>query len=450
MIRLAIVPAWLLLCLVLGGASNAGFLANLLLQLGALPLIGWALWRLLQPGAPLTPPIRVLLGMLAGLVVLGVLQFVPLPPGLWTHLPGRGPVAAGYQLLGIPLPWLPLTLAPKSALASLLWLLPAVAALLATVVLGTFRGRWIAGVILGMTLAGIVVGALQVIGGDSAYFYEVTNYGVAVGFFANANHNATLMLVCIPYLAALQASLVARARSPRSASAIRLLVLAAYAVIIVGLILNQSLAGIGLCVPVSLLSWLAFGRQRPAVRRALVVVTVLASVAALVAIVVGPFGNNLIGHQTKNVESSRQTSFALTLRAAAHYLPVGSGTGSFVPVYHTVEPLELVTGTYMNHAHSDWLELLLETGLAGYALIAAFLVWWAGRLRAIWRAEEPDVFAKAAAIATAAVMLHSIVDYPLRTAAIEAAFAVSLGLMAGARPFVRRSRQPSTTRHLTL
>lgn len=450
MTRHAIVPGYLLACLLLGGANAAGFLPNLLLQVAAIPLIGWALWQLLQ--APPAAPARAALGLLAVLVALMLLQLVPLPPAIWTLLPGRAPVAQGYRLLGLPLPWLPLTLTPDGAAANVLWLLPAFATLLATVVLGAFRARWIAGIIVAVTLTAVAVGALQVIGGDDGglYFYRITNPGQAVGFFANSNHNATLLLVSIPFLAALQATLLKRSRSPRSASAIRLLVAGAFAVIVVGLVINSSLAGIGLGVPVALGTWLVFGRQRPALRGLLVAATALASAAALIAIVVGPFGNNLFGAQRDHVELSRRTSFALTLKAAGAYFPVGSGVGSFQPVYRTQEPLASVGTTYMNHAHGDWLELLLETGVPGVLLAAAFLAWWALRARAIWRAEERDAFAQAAAIATAAMLLHSLVDYPLRTAALSAVFAACIGLMSGVRPHVRRSRQASPARHLSL
>jgi O-antigen ligase len=185
-------------------------------------------------------------------------------------------------------------------------------------------------------------------------------------------------------------------------------------------------------------------------RRGTVVATVIVSIATVVTIVVGPFGNNLFGAQKANVELSRQTSFALTVRAAHDYFPIGSGTGSFQPVYHMQEPLASVTTTFMNHAHSDWLELLLETGIVGLAFAALFLTWWGVRLRAIWRAKEPDPFAQAAVIATAAIMLHSVVDYPLRTAALSAVFAACIGLMSGVRPYTQRSRQPSLARHLSL
>jgi O-antigen ligase len=92
-----------------------------------------------------------------------------------------------------------------------------------------------------------------------------------------------------------------------------------------------------------------------------------------------------------------------------------------------------VTTTYVNHVHSDWIEIVLETGIFGLALLLAFLAWWTSRAIAIWRASEPDHFARAATIASAAVIAHSLVDYPLRTAAIAAMFAACCAMMAGRR-----------------
>lgn len=450
MIRHAVIPLYLLACLLLGGASASGFTANLLLQLMAIPLIGWSLWHLLQPGGPpLSRSVRAVIALTGLLVAVALVQLIPLPPSVWTKLPGREAVVNGYRLLDIPLPWLPLTLTPDGARASLLWLLPAIAVLLGIVIPGAFRARGIAWAIIAITVASVALGALQLLGGESAYLYRITNYGVAVGFFANANHNATLLLVAIPFLAALQTALLKRSKSPRSASAIRLLVIAGFAVILVGLAINGSLAGLGLGVPVVMTTWLAFGRQRPVLRRLVLALTVLLSVAAVGFIAVSP-SNNLFGAQHANVEQSRQTSFALTLRAATDYLPFGSGIGSFQPVYRTQEPLASVTNTYMNHAHSDWIELLLETGIVGIVLAAVVLLWWALRVRVNWQAEEREPFAQAAAIASAAILLHSLVDYPLRTAAISAVFAACIGLMSGARPFVKRSRTLPTARHISL
>ena len=78
----------------------------------------------------MAPAGRQLLVLTALMLLVPLIQLVPLPPSIWTALPGRAPVADGFRLLGQPLPWLPMSLAPARTVASLLWLLPALAVLL--------------------------------------------------------------------------------------------------------------------------------------------------------------------------------------------------------------------------------------------------------------------------------------------------------------------------------
>ena len=103
--------------------------------------------------------------------------------------------------------------------------------LLGIVRLGNFKANWIAWAIAIITVAAVMIGALQIASGNPAsspwYFYEITNFGFATGFFSNANHMATLLVVTIPFLdrlvherageIALQAELVGDVRDPRRA-----------------------------------------------------------------------------------------------------------------------------------------------------------------------------------------------------------------------------------------
>jgi hypothetical protein len=95
----------------------------------------------------------------------------------------------------------------------------------------------------------------------------------------------------------------------------------------------------------------------------------------------------------------------------------------------------------------------METGVPGMLLILLFLLWWASRVLAVWRADEPDHFARAATIASAVMLAHSLVEFPLRTAALSAAFAMCCALMAEARPRTRRRKsgesKPAEARHLS-
>ena len=87
----------------------------------------------------------------------------------------------------------------------------------------------------------------------------------------------------------------------------------------------------------------------------------------------------------------------------------------------------------MVHAHNDYAELALETGVPGIFIMLLFLAWWGGAVWRVWRSVEAGPFARAASIASAAILAHSLVDFPLRTAAISACFGMCLALLADRR-----------------
>src|SRR5687767_9487442 len=125
-LRFGVMPLFLILCLVLGGSSR-GHWANMALQLLAIAIIAWAaLTRRPAQWSRSGTMLAVLVGLT---LVLIAIQLVPLPPAIWTALPGGGFIANGYALLGQPLPWLPVSLAPYQTMASALWLLPPIAVL---------------------------------------------------------------------------------------------------------------------------------------------------------------------------------------------------------------------------------------------------------------------------------------------------------------------------------
>lgn len=442
------VPAYLLLCLLLGGASAAGVWANLLLQLIGLGLLVWCLAADRQTS--MSTPSRQLLALLLLGLAIPVAQLVPLPPSIWTGFAGRGAIVRGYELLGQPLPWLPISLASYETLASALWLIPAVAVLLGIARLGGYRSTWLAWVLIGVAVLGAALGALQV-ADPNWYFYRITNYGVATGFFANANHQATLLISTVPFLSALYLT-VGRGRSAQRSSGLLVVSAGILMILLVGLVLNGSLAGFGLAIPVVAGSLaMLWAAKRPLPWWG-VLGAVLLTAASLYIPFSAPMGNNLTTAEAKTSQFSRYTTFKTTIEAAREHLPFGSGLGTFVEIYRTHEDPAMVEPTFVNHAHSDYLELLLETGMLGMAVLALFLIWWMWRLIAAWKSDKPDHFARAASIASAAILLHSLVDYPLRTAAISAVFAMCAALMAEPRPSSRRSDKPAAggqARHLS-
>jgi O-antigen ligase len=115
---------------------------------------------------------------------------------------------------------------------------------------------------------------------------------------------------------------------------------------------------------------------------------------------------------------------------AKDFFPVGSGFGSFDPVYRYYEPFELLRNLYLNHAHNDWLELVVTGGLPAVLLALCFVAWAApraGRAMAAGHGFRSHGFARLACATIAIMLASSLVDYPLRTPLLGALFALSCG-----------------------
>lgn len=446
--RQAVGPAYLFACIVMGGSAQ-GILSNLALQLTGVAILAWAF--LTRTPIKDSRPARWLGWIAAAAVALVLLQLIPLPPGMWSKLPGREGVVEGFALLGQPLPWLPLSLSAADTIATAMAMLPPLAMLAIVIRLGAYRDSWLLIALLGATMISVGLGVLQIqSGGNGPYLYRQANLGTASGLFANANHMATLLLVAIPFLVALGAR---RWRQrPRTNDRLLTATLAggASVVLLIGIVTNHSFALLVIGAPVigaAALQLIPPGRVRLG-RLAVMLSLLLAAGTAVLALTVSA------GMSASNRTSidMRADIWAHTSQAIRESGLAGTGVGTFTAVYRGLEDPATIERTYINHAHNDYLELALEGGIPAVLLIVAFLAWWGMRTFAIWRSPNAAELGRAACIASAAILLHSLVDYPLRTAAIATIFAMALGLMAD--PARRRHQvrldELRPTRHLTL
>jgi hypothetical protein len=85
---------------------------------------------------------------------------------------------------------------------------------------------------------------------------------------------------------------------------------------------------------------------------------------------------------------------------------------------------------------------VVEGGLPALLLVAAFLAWWAACARDQWR-DGGTLAGRAATIASAAILGHSLVDFPARMTAIAAVLALCLAIMA-------RRTAGQRVRHVTI
>ena len=350
-------------------------------------------------------------------------------------------------MLGVPLPWLPSSLAPYDTATTAMTLLPPLALLVGLLRLRDWTTGWMIGAILLAVAASTLLGVLQVTSGnESWYFYQRTNLGVAVGTFANGNHFATLLLASVPLLAGL-ATARWRPAKGQERSLTAALAIAAAAVLLIGVLINGSSAVLLLGLPVAAATAMLAMRPPPRlIRQGLVAIGLLLLLAAAALITVG---RDLPGWGTNASIETRVEYWSKTARAAKDEALTGSGFGTFQQVYRRYEDPAAVDRWYANHAHNDYLEIALEGGVPAILLLVLFLAWWARQAREAWMAPASTPELKAAAVASAVILLHSSFDYPLRTAAIMAVMAVCLALLAGARPRTRSDGQPAA-RHATL
>jgi O-antigen ligase len=242
---------------------------------------------------------------------------------------------------------------------------------------------------------------------------------------------ATLLLVTIPFLAATIAG--AKKRGKQQYSAVAAVVAGIGILVVVGLALNGSIAGYGLTPAMIALSILIFVPPASRLRYWILGLAALLAIGFVVALESTAIGETEIGQHATNAVQSRVEILSTTSHAVRDFMPFGSGLGSFRQVYPLYESWTDIPSTIVIHVHNDYAEVALELGIAGVVLMLAFLAWWALAVARIWRTAEAGPFARAAAIASAAVLIHSLVDFPLRTAAIAACFGMCVALLADGR-----------------
>ncbi len=430
--------------LLLGGGTRIGFLSDALLQLLAVPLVLLCLWRL----ADLKPDKRpwAIIAFCLAIVFVPLLQLVPLPPAIWTALPNRESVAEIFALLGRELPWRPISVSPHATWLSALSLLVPLAIFLGTFLLDYRQRRLLSLVVIAVGVLSVFLGLTQVAAGPNSWlrFFAFTNTSDAVGFFANRNHFAALLYAVTMFAAAwvVDATLSAGPviERARYAPATVVPLIAGFTVLVVlvaAQAIARSRAGLGLTI-FALLGAYAI---TVADRRSTSGVTptkLLVGATVLAVIFAAQFALYRIMERfaLDPIKDARLPFARTTIEAAQAYMPFGSGIGTFVPVYAVFEkPEDVLANTYANRAHNDILELWLEAGVFGLALMGVFAVWFIERVWEIWRRapqglREIDLsLARAATIVVALLIAHSFVDYPLRTGAMMAIMAFACALM---------------------
>jgi len=133
--------------------------------------------------------------------------------------------------------------------------------------------------------------------------------------------------------------------------------------------------------------------------------------------------------QTDITKEQRLIVWSTTLTAAKDFWLTGSGLGTFLNIFPLYAPAS-VQGSIYDHAHNDYLEFLLETGLGGCMLLVCFtglLLWYAFRSTF----EDSSGIMLMAALASAmSIAVHSIFDFNLHILSNLLLFGIVLGMVA--------------------
>ena len=425
-----------------GGGARGDIQSLIILRPVTVLMCGFALWSLKREHVQAN---RFLFGMAVAIFALVGLHLVPLPPAIWSSLPGREIITEIDKTAGLGDVWRPLTMVPSGGWNAFYSLFVPLAVLLLGVQLSREERFQLLPVLMGLGLFSGFIGLLQTIGDPQGllYFYSVTNNGSAVGLFANRNHQAILLATLFPMLAVYACAGV---KSEEQAKVRGYIALAAAVVLVPLILVTGSRAGLIVGV-VGLLS-VALLYRRPKI----VVPKKRKSNKLDLRWLLGAFAVICLGGLTvimsraeafKRISAADQTedlrfkAWPYVMDMAEKYFPVGSGAGSFVEVFQRDEPYELLEPSYFNHAHNDWLELYLTFGLPGLLLLTCVVFVFGKATLGAFRAEIGEgrdvLFARLGAVTVVILALGSIGDYPLRAPALAAVLMIAALWMASPR-----------------
>lgn len=449
---------WLLLVLLLGGSSrgdNAALMA--LVPVSVFVVI----WLAVVRGARGVDAIAWPIGVVLVLVTIGLVQLIPLPPAIWASLGGREPLVSVDRLIGTADVWRPISLSPVRTWSAVFSLSVPLAAILLYARMRRSDRQLVVPLLIGAAVISAVFAFAQAVtpGAEFLYFYRYTNLGEPVGLFANRNHNAVFLSTSLIWMGYAASHADYRYLPPRN---VRLVLASAAGVVIVAILINASRAGlvaaalalvfVALIVACRSMDGQVRGQAGGAMRArmhvqlagrqwaipgsALVAAVITGGVAVLSFVF-------LLSARLPAIDRVAHTGLGDELRLgmipalldmAWRHLPFGSGLGVFDLAYRRYEADALLMQNYINNAHNDWLQLVIEGGvpLAVLAIVASGWVlvrgWQLIRLGGKARGLALCIWGSWLIFA-----LASLVDYPLRTPMMMAVTAL-LGCVLATAP----------------
>ncbi len=287
------------------------------------------------------------------------------------------------------------------------------------------REAWLKRFAIALTAFGFLLAMfaiLQKFAGNGKLYWVLPNQAAAdfFGPYMNHSHYAGLMEMLVPFPLVLAMA---------SYSSLPSRVLYSFAALIMGssILLSQSRGGvIAFIVGLGVLTVVAaHGRPK---RTQLALLGSFCLLLIFCFMLVRPHGlwdrfMQLGDRVDKSRDENRLTMLEDSLQMVCRRPLLGWGFGTFTTVYPSFR--SFYTDLSVNAAHDDFLELTVETGLAGLALTIAFvyLLYRSGiRNARHWRHDPRASTALAALVGCTSLIVHSFSDFNLQVPANAAMF----------------------------
>lgn len=430
-----------LLCVafLFGGGGIGAALGNLCVQIVALAVLALngssfaRFWNL----APIA--LRLLV---AASLALPLLQVIPLPEPVWTALPARDLVARSLESADSGGGWMPFSANPLRTLLAFTALVTPLAVLSVGWSLPRDRLIDLGWIVVALGMLTVLLGVLQLGSQSEAYtLYGSARPGqIVVGTFANRNSTGLFLVMALAFAALLP--------SPRPHPAVGPIRVAVCALLLITVALTQSRTALVLAtLPVLLGAIRAWGGMRGSPDRPSPAGRALIALGAL-ALMLGGLGTVLFtppGRISATLtrfeakDDPRRFIWDDASYSAGRYWPTGAGMGTFDEIYQVDESLENLTSRRAGRAHNDYIEITIEAGAVGLALVAGWFLlisWFTWRARG--SSQRWPAWAGSASLL--AIALQSITDYPLRNQTLLALAALALLLLARIAADQGRSR----------
>ncbi|MER9025778.1 O-antigen ligase family protein [Mesorhizobium sp. M0815] len=383
----------LFVSLLIGGGTASGLYTDTLIEIAA--IVSAAAVFSQTPDQRIPRPV---LWLLVFAVALILLQIVPLPAAIFNGLRPE-------LLLGDP--WVGesrfrfISVGVGRTVESLLYLLAAAAFFLAVLRL---RAEQVSALLpflfMGVICNGLA-GAIQYSLSDDVAIVGLLPFTINAGLFANVNHFSALLFVSIPFV--VYYGLFRGHLLSGSFGLIALLLL---------LLAAGSRAGVLIGLAITILSVIFLSARSRVSGFSVLLIFIGLSIYTMSVW-------TKLDAQALDPAFGRGEFARTTIEGIKDNWATGVGFGNFQKSYQIYEREGMIFKQYVNHAHNEYLELAFEGGIPAILLMVGYFALLFAALARVRR----DPLQKAAFLSVSFLLIHSLVDYPLRTEALAMTFA---------------------------